>query len=105
MSGIKSHWSYETGQPCLVLEKSRGKFTLDQIEEFLRYNSSFQGNWAVILRCGEQTCGGSGWGDEIEPKGDVVSLFQLGEGETCPVCSEFMPPEYCPHCGKTYSAD
>jgi len=105
VSKIKSYWSNENGQSRLVLEKSRGKFTLDQIEDFLRYSSNFQGNWVIILRCGEQTCGGSGWDDGSEPKGDTVSLIQISDGETCPLCDEFMPPAYCPHCGKAYEED
>lgn len=36
---------------------------------------------------------------EEDQKGDAVDLYQIEDGETCPVCGKYTPPfEYCPNC-------
>lgn len=92
----------EHGNWLLRIKKSRGKFTLDEIADLLRYENhgNYQGNYAMFINAGEATCGGSGWDDGTEPKGDVVELYELHSEEICPLCFEMLPdPDYCPECG------
>lgn len=92
------------GNWLLLIRKSRGRLALQEIGDLLRYESDgkYQGQYAIIINAAEQTCGGSGWDDGSEPKGDVAELYELGAGENCPVCAKMLPdPNYCPHCGES----
>ena len=84
------------------IQKSRGKLTLSEIEDILRYedNQRWLGHYVILLNCSEATLDGPGLFDEDEPKGDAVALYRIDEGEFCPVCGEYTPPFlYCPNCG------
>lgn len=90
------------GREFVRLEKARGKFTLDEIEDILRYedNGRYNGRYALILKCD---------GDYFDDypfnksQGDVVELYLLEDMGNCPVCGKMLPPfEYCPHCGKSW---
>lgn len=108
--GISVEW-LEYGK--LKIRKARGKFTLDEIEEVLRYGkdkrgNSLQGAYAVILRCTEETCGGNGMHD-IPPggfAGDAVTVHLLNDDDHCPVCQERLPPhDCCPSCGERWKEE
>lgn len=97
----------------LEIRKSRGKFSLDEIEDVLRYGRDVDGqtlcgNYAMIFRCNEETCGGNGLYDlgVQEPAGDIVRLYELNEGGECPICQNYLPPlELCPHCGEKWKTE
>lgn len=104
MSKITFEWVENVyGQPVLVLRKSRGKLSIGEIIDVLHHENrgQLQGHYAIILNASEATREGSGWMDEIEPKGDEVELLQLLEGDICPVCQKLLPDfQYCPNCGE-----
>ena len=57
-------------------------------------------HYAILLNCSEATVDGGGLYLEKGQKGGVVPLYQIEDGETCPVCGKYTPPfEYCPSCG------
>lgn len=91
------------GDSVLTLTKKRGKLNLEEIGDFLRYSTygMYQGDWVIVIRAGEQTCGGSGWDlDMKKDPGDEVDLYKLEQQEACPVCRKELPPfQYCPECG------
>lgn len=93
------------GTEVVRIQKSRGKLTLSEIEEILRYeyNQRWVGHYVILLNCSEATLDGPGIFDEDEPAGDAVDLYRIEEGEFCPVCGEFTPPFlYCPNCGTAW---
>lgn len=102
--GISIHWGQDyKGQTALIIEKARGKLTLDDIQDAILYNPNswgMYGYYAIVLNCNEGADTPT-WGDELEEKqGDVVLLYQVAEGEECPVCGHVAPPyRYCPECG------
>lgn len=99
MSLLKHQWVTDRfGKSALCVQKSRGKINMNELADYLRYDAHIYSHWAIMLNATESTCD-VGW-PEDEPKGDKVFLYQLGEGETCPVCAQMLPPEYCPHCGE-----
>lgn len=104
--GIEMSWEYDyKGRLFLRIVKKRGKLTLDEIEDLLRYEESqrYCGHYIIILNCSEATVDGGGLYLEEEQKGDAVDLYQIEEGETCPVCGKYTPPfEYCPSCGTAW---
>lgn len=104
--GIEMSWEYDSmGRIFLRIIKKRGKLTLEEITDLLRYEERQQycGHYAIILNCSEATVGGNGLFFEEDEKGDAVDLYQIEEGETCPVCGKFTPPfEYCPNCGAAW---
>jgi hypothetical protein len=103
MARLKAEYGYDhTNQSVLVLRKARGKITIAEIEEFLRYEQGgrYQGRYAVFLNATESSCGGSGWMDEIDPPGDVVSLYPMEDGGECPCCRRYLVMDSCPHCGE-----
>lgn len=100
---IEATWEADLfDRPVLRVRKKRGKLSLEEIEDFLRYSDSgaYQGDYVAILRAGESTCGGSGWMDEEEDPGDAADLYRIEPGEKCPVCKNETPYiQYCPECG------
>lgn len=92
------------GREFVRLEKVRGKFTLDEIEEILRYedNGRWNGRYTIILKCTQGGDFDGYWGEE--PPGDMVELYRLEDMGNCPVCGKLLPPfEFCPHCGKRWN--
>jgi hypothetical protein len=89
MAKLTGEWSSSNGQSYVTLQKSKGKLTLDEIEHFLRYNG-FCGQYVIHINATEESCEGSGWGDEIEDPGDSVRLIYLEQGMECPVCSRLL---------------
>lgn len=97
----------------IEIRKTRGKFTLDEIEEVLRYGkdkrgNSLQGSYAMLLRCTEETCGGNGMYDVPDSGfvGDAVTVYLLNDDDHCPVCQDRLPPhDYCPNCGERWNND
>lgn len=104
--GIEMSWVYDyKDRLALQIEKKRGKLTLDEIEDLLRYEDSQKwcGHYAILLNCSEATVDGGGLYLEEGQKGDVVALYKIEDGETCPVCGKYTPPfEYCPNCGTAW---
>ena len=105
--GIQMSWAYDRmDRPVLRIEKKRGKLTLDEIEDLLRYEDGqrYCGHYAIFLNCSEATVDGGGLYLEEDRKGDIVDLHQIEHGETCPVCGKYVPPfEYCPSCGAAWN--
>lgn len=103
--GITFEWDKNIyGKSVLVIRKARGKLTLSEIEELLRYENrgAYNGRYAILVNCAEATCGGAGWGDETEQRGDTVALCEISANEDCPVCGAMLPEkDYCPHCGES----
>ena len=104
--GIEMSWEYDyKNRLVLRIEKKCGKLTLDEIEDLLRYEDGQKwcGHYAILLNCSEATVDGGGLYLEEGQKGDVVPLYQIEYGETCPVCGKYTPPfEYCPNCGAAW---
>ena len=104
--GIEMSWVYDyMNRMGLEIKKKRSKLTLDEIEDLLRYEDGqrYCGHYAIILNCSEATVDGGGLYLEEGQKGDVAILYQIAEGETCPVCGKYTPPfEYCPSCGAAW---
>ena len=106
--GIEITRTYDyRDQPIIRITKRRGKLTLEEIGELLRYEdrNKWCGQYTLILNCSENTLGGNGlYFDEPQP-GDAVDLYPLEELSDCPVCGKLLPPFiYCPNCGTSWKA-
>lgn len=102
---IQRGYDYKN-QPCVTIQKSRGNLTIHEIADLLRYEDSQWNGWYVILlNCTESTMGGNGCFDLMEQqKGDRVALYEVADGDECPVCADVLPPiQYCPSCGADWS--
>ena len=109
--GTKVAWDNDyRDRPVLRITKERGKLTLGEIEDILRYDrgpggQDLNGHYAIILNCSEETCGGNGlFGiGATDPPGDCVDLYPVNDSDDCPVCGSVLPPfEYCPNCGERW---
>ena len=107
--GISAHWDYDRkDKMVLVIEKKRGKLTLDEIQDAILHpdenlrNSpiSSYGWYTIILNCNEGVDMPT-WGDSLEEKpGDIAILYPVNDSDDCPVCGRLTPPfQYCPECG------
>lgn len=105
--GITIENSYDyMGRPCVTIQKSRGKLTVQEIGDLLRYeDSQWNGHYIILLNCSESTVGGNGCLDLMEEqKGDRIELYEVEDGNECPVCAAMLPPfQYCPSCGADWS--
>jgi len=97
---IEHNWKSDArGRSVLVLTKTRGRLTLDEITDYLLYNAKLYGQYVILLNASESVCGGCGWGDD-EKQGDSVALYEIIEQEKCPICKGVTPLQYCPKCGE-----
>ena len=101
MGLLKFEWGTDLrGNSVLLARKSCGKITVAELQEELSRDYRYQGHWGIIFKADEES-GYQGWGDHIAPKGDVIELYRIGDGENCPICTEvFSGIDYCPHCGE-----
>lgn len=101
-SKLTSDYENRDGFYVLTIYKKRGKLTLEEIENYLRYENQgrSQGHYLIHLNCSESTCGGSGWMDDEVSPGDSAELYQYNFDDTCPICRKLAPIEYCPACGE-----
>ena len=104
--GIEMSWAYDyKDHQVLQIVKKRGKLTLEEIQDLIMYEEGqrYCGCYAILLNCSEDAIGGNGLFLEEDQKGDAVDLYQIEDGETCPVCGKYTPPfEYCPNCGTAW---
>lgn len=106
--GITVEYGYDRRDiPCVIIRKKRGKLTLEEIGDILRYedHQQWNGYYAILLNCSEATIGGNGCMDMMdEPPGDMVYLYALEDSGNCPVCAAALPPvQYCPNCGNAWA--
>ena len=67
-------------RPCVVIRKKRGKLSVDEIEEIIRYEDfqQWNGHYVLLRKCTEDTLGGNGCWDLLdEPPGDLVRPYQV----------------------------
>lgn len=105
--GISIVRTYDLHDRLIVrILKRRGRLTLEEVSDLLRLEGGgeWSGWYAVLLNCTEGTIGGNGLYDSDDPKGDAVDLYEINEGDDCPICGKFIPPfQYCPSCGAKWS--
>lgn len=105
--GISIERTYDLhDRPVVRILKRRGRLTLEEVSDLLRLEGGgeWSGWYAVLLNCTEGTIGGNGLYDSEDPKGDAVDLYEINEGDDCPICGKFIPPfQYCPSCGAKWS--
>ena len=89
------------GRSVLLAKKARGKISIRELQEAMTGDYNYMGAWAIVLVAREDS-GYAGWGDIDEPKGDVLELYQIGDGEECALCAVVYSgvDDYCPHCGE-----
>ena len=96
---LKHYWTEDyRGQSVLCVEKSRGKISLAELENYLLHEARIHSHWIIIINASEGACD-VGW-PLAEEQNDKVFLYEYSGEDTCPLCAYIMPPEYCPHCGK-----
>lgn len=89
MAKLTHSWDTDIfGRDALKVEKKRGKITIEELEDYLRYDARNvqDRQWVMVLNCTESTCGGSGWMDEKENPGDTVLLYEYDT--ECPLCGK-----------------
>jgi hypothetical protein len=87
-----------SGSNALCVKKTRGKISIEELGDYLRYDARIYGQWVIMLNASETACE-VGWPTD-EPKGDSILLFEIEPEGSCPICATLLPPEYCPHCGE-----
>ena len=97
----KLTWEYGDKDDQIIIRKSKGKLTVDEIVEFMNKWEQLQdfgeGTLCVIAwRMKSDTY--SGWDMYEEKPGDAVDLFVLQDSSTC-FCGKTLFPQYCPECG------
>ena len=93
--GISIERTYDLHDRLIVrILKRRGRLTLEEVSDLLRLEGGgeWSGWYAVLLNCTEGTIGGNGLYDSDDPKGDAVDLYEINEGDDCPICGKFIPP-------------
>lgn len=100
MKGFTGRWDKDnrTNANILIIEKSRGKISQDDIKAYLREIRCENGFWAILFKFSDDDY--QGWYDEGDLKGDTVTLYEILENDTCPICAGTTPYQYCSKCGE-----
>ncbi|MCL1789967.1 MAG: hypothetical protein FWG40_01200 [Peptococcaceae bacterium] len=104
--GIDFTWDTDIrGNSALIARKSRGKISIAELQAEMSKYYQYEGAWAVIFKASEES-GHQGWDSGVDPKGDVLELYRVGDGEECPICTTtFCGVDFCPHCGERIKED
>ena len=104
MSKLKWSWGERDGD--LIIRKSRGKITFDELFRFMHESdqiNAFDGDLMVIqFRVSDQH-DMYDYVDEVygEPEGDTLEVQFVTDDSPCPCCGENrIFPAYCPDCGR-----
>lgn len=100
MANLKYEWDRDrNGNSVLLVRKSRGKISISELQEELSNDYRFNGVWAVVFAAREDSY--QGWDGGETPKGDILEVYPIQDGESCPACAAvYQGVEYCPHCGE-----
>lgn len=92
---IEQKYDY-TGKLVYMVRKSRGKLTLEEIQQALR-EAQVEGLAAIMFNL---DCS---YNESIEDHVDCdrISVMAFSDYDDCPVCSHLSPIRYrCPECGR-----
>lgn len=98
----KIRFEWDCNYPGLLRAiRDKGKITYDELLEAINDSSvDLQGHvFTMSFVVDRERLGPVGWMDDGEPEGDVWELWDVMDGEECPVCHKLVPPQYCPQCG------
>ena len=101
-SKIRFEWDLD--RPGLLRAiKDKGKITYKELIEAINDRDvDFQGHiFSMQFLVDRDRVGPIGWlpYDE-EPEGDCWELWDVVDGEPCPLCGKLSQHTYCPDCGK-----
>lgn len=99
-SKIRFEWDFDRPGMLRAI-RDKGKITYDELLEAINsYELDLQGYvFALSFVVDRERLAPVGWMDETEPEGDVWELWDVMDGEPCPICQQLVPPQYCPECG------
>lgn len=95
MRGINVEYNYNKGDNFYTVTKSRGRLTLDEVQEALS-EKGLEGYAMMGFHVGRDL--DSGWVLD-EPKGDAIDVAITDGWGDCPFCKRLLPPlVWCPKC-------
>lgn len=100
-SKIRFEWdSRKSGLLRAIREK--GKITFDDLLEAINSRDvDFQGHiFSVQFIVDRERLGPIGYMDEEDSDGDVWELWDVVDGEPCPLCGKTSQRAFCPDCGR-----
>ncbi|MHC1785463.1 MAG: hypothetical protein AB9880_00115 [Christensenellales bacterium] len=96
------------GREVIKATRKRGKISIDELTETLCRDWNYQDRlYAIVIRSNESAADVQYTEYAFDPKpGDLVILYPIEEGESCPVCAKAAPPHtYCPNCGEKWERE
>ena len=100
-SKIRFEWDGER-QGLLWAIRDKGKITYPELLEAINAADGFQGRiFSMQFIVDEERIKGIGWEPwDREPEGEVWHLWEVVDGEPCPLCGKLSRHTFCPDCGK-----
>lgn len=96
MKGITVESNLSKGDEVYTIIKSKGKLTLDDIQQALAEHD-LEGFAFLVLPVRKYQ--DSGWPDFDDIPGDAVDVIATAGWTDCPFCRRLLPPLlYCPNC-------
>lgn len=96
-SKIRFEWDARR-EGLLLAIRDKGTITMPELLDALR-EEGYAGYMFTIIFNVHEDAGYVGWGDYDEPEGDTWKLWQVVDGDPCPICEQISPPQFCPQCG------
>ena len=99
----KIRFECDADRPGLLMAiRDRGKITFgDLLDAINSRDVDFQGHiFSMQFIVDRERLGPIGYMDEDEPEDDVWELWDVIDGEPCPLCGKLSRHTFCPDCGK-----
>ena len=104
----KIRFEWDSDRPGLLWAiRDRGKITFgDLLEAINSRDVDFQGHiFSMQFIVDRERLGPIGYMDEDEPEGDVWELWDVIDGEPCPLCGKLSRHTFCPDCGASMNGE
>ena len=98
----KIRFEWDLNHPGLLRAiREKGKITYDELMEAINaVDVDLQGHiFTLSFVVDRERLMPIGWEFAEDPEGDVWELWDVVDGDPCPVCGKLSPPQYCPECG------
>lgn len=96
-SKIRFEWD-EKRDGLLWAIRDHGDLTMTEVLEGLRQIGMAGSLFTIVFFVHEES-GFTGWEAYDERDGESWQLWQVIDGDPCPICGKLTPPQYCGHCG------
>lgn len=97
-SKIRFEWDGDKAN-CLLAIRDHGRITLPELKSAMAADENLHARVFVVTWAVHDNYDMYDW-DGTEPEGDTWELYEVMDGDPCPICDKVSQHTFCPDCGK-----